>query len=236
MRIFPAIDIKSGNAVRLTKGDYNEMKVYSSSPLAVLEGFKSLGADALHVVDLDGAKDGNLGNFAVIKELVSAGGIFVEVGGGIRDLERIERYLDAGASRVILGTGAVKNYSFVEESVKRFGAAVAVGVDVKDGFVAVNGWKEITAVRAYEFVERLKNSGVQTVIYTDISRDGTLSGANIGAYGELQKIGVNVVASGGITFEREITELKALGIYGAILGKALYEGRLSLARALELAE
>ncbi|MDR3216612.1 MAG: 1-(5-phosphoribosyl)-5-[(5-phosphoribosylamino)methylideneamino]imidazole-4-carboxamide isomerase [Clostridiaceae bacterium] len=236
MKIFPAIDIKDGKAVRLTRGDYGLMKVYSESPESVLEGFKAAGADCLHVVDLDGAKDGELSNFDTVKKLVSAGGVFVEVGGGIRDIARIEKYLNAGAGRVILGTVAVKNYAFTEEAVSRFGAAVAVGVDASGGYVAVNGWKEVTAVKASEFLVRLKNSGVQTVIYTDIARDGTLAGTNLEVYSQINGIGIDIIASGGITFEREITALKAMGISGAILGKALYEGKLSLERALTLAK
>ncbi len=235
MEIFPAIDIRNSSAVRLTKGDYNNMKVYSDTPLAVAEEFLKLGATNLHIVDLDAARTGTPANPETIKELAQLKGLFTELGGGIRDLKRIEYYLNLGINRIILGTAAVKDPEFLKAAIKEFGSKIAVGVDAKDGFVAVSGWEEVTSVPSFEFCEQLLNLGVKTVIYTDISKDGTLSGTNLEAYKTLSNIkGLNVIASGGITFENEIVELDNMGIYGAILGKALYEGRLNLKRALEL--
>lgn len=236
MEIFPAIDLRDGQAVRLFQGDYDQMTVYSSDPASIAREFKEKGAKNIHLVDLDGAKDGKLVNFDTIKEIVSGVDMFVEVGGGIRDEERIRQYLDIGVGRVILGTVAVKDPGFLEEMVRKYGEKIAVGVDVKDGMVAINGWKELTDKGGFEFCEYLAEIGVKTVIYTDISKDGGLAGTNIDAYRKLQKIeGLDIVASGGISFEDEITTLKDI-TYGAILGKALYTGKIDLARAVELAK
>ena len=227
MKIFPAIDLRDGKAVRLFQGDYDQMTVYSDDPVDVAEGFKACGAENIHLVDLDGAKDGKLVNFETIKKITGRVDMFTEVGGGIRDEERIKQYLDLGVGRVILGTVAVKDPDFLEKMVSRYGEKIAVGVDVKDGFVAINGWKEVTDKKGFEFCTWLRDIGVKTVIYTDISRDGGLKGTNIE--------GLNIVASGGISFEEEITQLKDI-VYGAILGKALYSGALDLKRAIELAK
>lgn len=236
MEIFPAIDIRGARVVRLTKGDYDQMKIYRDDPTEVAKEFLEAGATNLHVVDLDGARDGTPTNFDSIRALAEIKQLFIEVGGGIRTLERIEQYLKLGVSRVILGTAAVRDFSFVEKSVKEFGSAIAVGVDAKNGMVAVSGWEEITAIPSFEFCEKLLNAGVKTVIYTDISKDGTLSGTNLNAYKRLAEIkGLDIVASGGITFEEEIRTLNKMGTYGAILGKALYEGKLDLKRALAIA-
>lgn len=235
MKIFPAIDIMNGEVVRLTQGDYNRKKVYSLNPSAVMEGFKTEGAEYLHAVDLDGAKNGTLSNYETVKTLTNSG-IFVEIGGGIRDFERIEKYLDIGVGRVILGTIAVKRFSFVEEAVKKYGEAIAVGVDAYRGKVAVNGWMEITFDSSVEFCKKLADAGVKTIIYTDISKDGKLEGTNLNVYEELKTLNVDIIASGGISFEYEISELKDMGISGAILGKALYEGKLSLKRVIEIAK
>ena len=237
MELFPAIDIRGAKVVRLTKGDYDVMKVYRDNPKEVAEEFLKAGANNLHVVDLDGARDGSLVNFDSIKALASTKGLFIEVGGGIRNMERIEAYLKLGVGRVILGTAAVKNYPFVEQAVKEFGDAVAVGVDAKDGMVAVSGWEEVTATDSLEFCKRLRDTGVKTVIYTDISKDGAMSGTNLEIYKKLSEIkGLDIVASGGITFENEIETLRDMGTYGAILGKALYEGKLDLSKALKIAK
>lgn len=237
MELFPAIDIRGAKVVRLTKGDYDVMKVYRDSPKEVAEEFLKAGANNLHVVDLDGARDGSLANFESIKALASTKGLFIEVGGGIRNMERIEAYLKLGVGRVILGTAAVKNYPFVEQAVKEFGNAVAVGVDAKDGMVAVSGWEEVTATDSLDFCKRLRDTGVKTVIYTDISKDGAMSGTNLEIYKKLSEIkGLDIVASGGITYESEIETLRDMGTYGAILGKALYEGKLDLSRALKIAK
>lgn len=236
MELFPAIDLREGQAVRLFQGDYDQMTVYSQTPVDVAKQFKAKGARNLHVVDLDGAKDGRLVNFQSIKEIVSDVDLFVEVGGGIRDEERINQYLDLGVGRVILGTIAVKDKAFLEKMVFKYGERIAVGVDVKEGFVAINGWKEVTDQRGMEFCTYLRDIGVKTVIYTDISRDGGLKGTNLEAYKQLAQIeGLNIVASGGISFEEEITALRET-TYGAILGKAIYDGLLELERAIKLAE
>ena len=236
MKIFPAIDLRDGKAVRLFQGDYDQMTVYSDDPADVAESFKACGAEKIHLVDLDGAKDGKLVNFETIKKITGRVDMFTEVGGGIRDEERIKQYLDLGVGRVILGTVAVKDPDFLEKMVTRYGEKIAVGVDVKDGFVAINGWKEVTDKKGFEFCSLLRDIGVKTVIYTDISRDGGLKGTNMDAYKKLQEIrGLDIVASGGISFEEEITALKDI-VYGAILGKALYSGALDLKRAIKLAK
>ncbi len=237
MQIFPATDILGGKVVRLTKGDYNQVKIYADSPAEMALEFMKDGATNLHMVDLDGAKDGAPVNFDAIKEAAKIKDLFIEVGGGIRDMKRIEDYINLGVKRVILGTAAIRNYPFVEEAVKEFGNAVAVGVDAKDGFVAVSGWQETTSVKSVEFCKKLRDTGVATVIYTDISKDGMLSGTNLEIYKELSEIkGLDIVASGGITFAHEIETLRDMNIYGAIVGKAVYEGKLSLKDALKAAE
>lgn len=236
MHIFPATDILGGKVVRLTKGDYNEVKVYADSPAAMAYEFMKAGATNLHMVDLDGAKHGSPVNFDAIREAATIKDLFIEVGGGIRDMQRIEDYLNLGVKRVILGTAAVKNYPFVEQAVKAYGDAVAVGVDAKNGLVAVNGWQETTSVDSVEFCKKLRDTGVKTVIYTDISKDGMLSGTNLEIYKELSKIeGLDIVASGGITFVDEVKALAEMNVYGAILGKAVYEGKLDLKEALAAA-
>lgn len=236
MEIFPATDILGGKVVRLTKGDYNAVKVYADSPADMAREFIKQGAKNLHIVDLDGAKDGSPTNFEVIRTAASIRELFIEVGGGIRDEKRIESYLELGVGRVILGTAAIRDYPFVERAVKAYGSKIAVGVDTRDGLVAVNGWQETTRVKSVEFCKKLCDSGVSTVIYTDISKDGMLSGTNLEVYSLLSELnGLNIVASGGITYESEITALRDMGIYGAIVGKAVYEGVLSLSGAIKAA-
>lgn len=237
MQIFPAIDLRDGRVVRLTQGDYDRMEVYSEDPIAVARAFKEQGAECLHVVDLDGAKDGRLVNDGVIRELAGIDGLFIEVGGGIRDEERIQAYLQAGVDRVILGTVAITDYPFVRRMALQYGAAIAVGVDARDGMVAVNGWKQITDTPSLDFCRKLAEDGVQTVIYTDISKDGTLSGTNLEAYRALSGIeGLGIVASGGISYENEILALKEMGVGAAIVGKAVYAGKLDLKRIVRLAQ
>ena len=236
MKIFPAIDLRDGKAVRLFQGDYDQMTVYNENPVEIAKSFKAKGADCLHLVDLDGAKDGKLVNFDTIKAIVEQVDMYVEVGGGIRDEERIKQYLDLGVGRVILGTIAIKDPEFLEEMVAKYGEKIAVGVDARDGFVAINGWKEITDKESFEFCSYLRDIGVKTVIYTDISRDGSLQGTNIEAYKKLRQIeGLEITASGGISFEEEITTLKDI-TDAAILGKAIYSGVLDLERAVQLAK
>ena len=234
MKIYPAIDLRNAQAVRLTQGDYNRMTVYSNDPVSVAKSFYEAGARYLHIVDLDGAKDGTMSNFATIKDIVAATGMFCEVGGGIRNLERIEEYLKVGAGRVILGTAAVNDPGFLKAAVKNYGEKIAVGVDAKDGYVAVNGWLDVTKVKGIDFCYELLDLGVKAVIYTDIAKDGGMSGTNLPLYKELSKIkGLDITASGGISSVEEIKELNEMNIANAILGKALYTGALDLKQAID---
>lgn len=237
MKIFPAIDLKDGHAVRLFQGDYDKITVFSDNPIDVARGFKENGAKNLHLVDLDGAKDGKLKNFETIKGIVEEVNIFVQVGGGIRDEKRILQYLELGVGRVILGTIAIKDFEFTKKMVEKYGVKIAVGVDVKDGKVAINGWKEVTDIQGMEFCQKLADIGVKTVIYTDISKDGGMQGTNLEAYEELSKIkGLDIIASGGISFEKELKILNENKTYGAILGKAIYVGAIDLAKAIRITE
>lgn len=237
MKIFPAIDLRGGQVVRLTKGDYDRMTTYFDDPAAVARSFRESGASVLHVVDLDGARDGAPVNLSVIARIVRETGLAVQAGGGIRTEERIREYLDLGVSRVILGSAAAKDFSWLCEMVNTFGQAIAVGVDVREGRVAVHGWETLTALDPMDFCRHLEGVGVRTIIYTDISKDGMLQGTNLEAYRRLTtETGLSVIASGGVSFEDEIRTLRDMGVYGAIVGKALYEGTLSLPRLLELAE
>ena len=233
MELFPAIDLLGGKAVRLVQGDYARKTVYSDRPEEVAEGFRRQGGRNLHLVDLDGAKDGAPVNFETIRRIVSVGGFFVEVGGGIRTEQRVADYLEMGISRVILGTAAVTDPDFLDRMVARYGAQIAVGVDARDGRVATHGWLETTDLDSFAFCQELSRRGVQTVIYTDISRDGKLAGTNLAAYRRLCGIdGLSVVASGGISALKELEELAQMGAAGAILGKALYTGKLRLDEAV----
>ena len=235
MELFPAIDLIGGCAVRLVKGDYAQKTVYSDNPAEVAKSFAAAGAKYLHVVDLEGAKDGGTPNLETIKNIVENGGLLVEVGGGIRSEEVIKKYLDAGVFRVILGTAAVQNPAFLEEMVQKYGEKIAVGVDIKDGMVAIKGWTEVSAESCFDFCEKLQRIGVKTIICTDISKDGLLSGTNLELYKELsEKFSVDIVASGGVTTLDDVKKLADMGMYGAILGKALYTGNIDLKAAVEL--
>ena len=234
MQIFPAIDLRGGQVVRLYQGDYDQETVYAADPCAVARDFLAAGARYLHVVDLDGARDGTLANFETIAALVRQGGLYIEVGGGIRTEERIRRYLDLGVGRCILGTIAVKDFAFTERMAQKYGDRIAVGVDARDGFVAVSGWKELSAERGVDFCRRLRDAGVKTVIYTDISRDGAEQGTNLDLYRELAEIeGLDITASGGVSSIEELRELQTIGTKAAILGKAIYTGRLDLKTVME---
>lgn len=236
MLIFPAIDLRGGQVVRLTLGDYDRMTVYASDPAQIARNFKAAGAKCLHVVDLDGAKDGTQTNLPAIEAIMKEGGLFVEVGGGGRSEESVARYMDLGVNRVILGTMAVEQPALMEKLAARYPGRIAAGVDAKDGFVAIHGWRTVTDLNAYDFASKLPSQGVNTVIYTDISRDGLLQGANLPAYEKLNKIeNLDVVASGGISFEHEISALRDMNMYAAIVGKALYTGKLNLQRVLAIA-
>lgn len=234
MQIFPAIDLSGGQVVRLYQGDYDRMTVYGQDPCATARNFLAAGARHLHVVDLDGARDGTLANQASIAAIARQGGLFIEVGGGIRTEDRIRQYLDLGVSRCVLGTVAVKDFAFTARMAEKYGSQIAVGVDARDGFVAVNGWKELSAERGVDFCRRLHEAGVQTVIYTDISRDGAEQGTNLAVYRQLSQIsGLEITASGGVSSLEELRELEAIGVRAAILGKALYTGRLDLKTVME---
>lgn len=234
MQIFPAIDLSGGQVVRLYQGDYDRMTVYGDDPCAVARDFIAAGAKYLHVVDLDGAKDGTLANLESIAAIARQGGLYIEVGGGIRTQERIQQYLDLGVGRCILGTIAVKDFDFTAKMAQHYGDQIAVGVDARDGYVAINGWKELSTERGIDFCHRLYDAGVQTVIYTDISRDGAEQGTNLAVYRELAKIqGLKVTASGGVSSIEELRELESIGTHAAILGKALYTGRLDLKTVIQ---
>ena len=235
MELFPAIDLIGGCAVRLVKGDYAQETVYSDNPAEVAKSFAAAGAKYLHVVDLEGAKDGGTPNLETIRNIVEQGGLLVEVGGGIRSEEVIKKYLDVGVFRVILGTAAVQNPAFLEEMVQKYGEKIAVGVDIRDGMVAIKGWTEVSAESCFDFCEKLQKIGVKTIICTDISKDGLLSGTNLELYKELsEKFFVDIVASGGVTTLDDVKKLADMGMYGAILGKALYTGNIDLKAAVEL--
>lgn len=234
MKIFPAIDLSGGKVVRLFQGDYDKMTVYGGDPVQTAEDFRRAGAENLHVVDLDGAKSGAADNIESVRALCAVPGLFVEVGGGIRDEERIRRYLDLGAGRVILGTAAVRDFDFTARMAAKYGEKLAVGVDARNGFVAVSGWTEDSDLDGVGFCRRLRDAGVKTVIYTDISRDGAEKGTNLEVYRELVKLnGLAVTASGGVSSVGELRELKKIGVAAVILGKALYTGRISLAEAID---
>ena len=236
MNIFPAIDIIDGKAVRLVRGDYNQMTVYHNEPATVAKNFASCGAKYLHVVDLEGARDGSTPNLNVIKEVIEQSGSFVEIGGGIRSMEAVKAYIDAGAARVIIGTAAVTDPNFLTRALDVYGDKIAVGVDIRDGMVAIKGWTELSSLTCFAFCESLQKKGVSTVICTDISKDGLLSGTNIVLYEEIAKrFSLNITASGGVSTLSDIRALKNIGLYGAILGKALYTGDLDLKAALQVA-
>ncbi len=236
MIIFPAIDLKDKKVVRLTQGDYDKVDTYSTDAVGVAQEFAEKGATHLHVVDLDGAKDGELSNYEVVKKIIKSTSMFVEIGGGIRDMQRVEKYINIGVGRVILGTAAIKNPSFLKEAVEKYGEKIAVGVDAKDGFVATDGWLNLTGTNSVEFCKQLVQIGVKNVIYTDISKDGLMQGTNLEIYRVLQKIqGLNITASGGISSIDEIIELRKMGVHSAIVGKAIYIGALSLEEVLQKA-
>ena len=237
MIIFPAIDIIDGKAVRLFKGDYNQMTVYNDNPVETALDFMNCGAGHIHIVDLEGAKDGNTPNFETVLRLKEVSGLFCEIGGGIRNIETVKKYLEAGIDRVILGTAAVNDEEFLDKAVSLYADKIAVGVDIKDGFVAVKGWLENSGIEAFEFCENMLLKGVKNLICTDISKDGALQGTNLELYKELsQKFDINITASGGVSTIDDIKNLTALNLYGAIIGKAYYTGAINLSEAIEVAE
>jgi len=237
MTVYPAIDLYEGKAVRLKRGDYSQMTVYSDDPASVAQGFKDAGAKALHIVDLEGARDGKPANLKIIAEIASESGLLIQTGGGIRTARTIEKYLDAGINRVILGTAAVSESGFLSDMVSKFRDAIAVSVDIKDGLVAIKGWREVSNRDAHEFCDTVEKLGVQTLICTDISKDGMLCGTNIDLYRTLrEKLSAGLIASGGVTALGEIKTLSELGMDGVILGKALYSGKIDLTEAVTLCQ
>ena len=234
MLIFPAIDLYGGKAIRLYKGDYQQMAVYSDSPVSVARDFEQKGAKWVHLVDLEGAKNGTTPNIGVVSAIARETSLNCEIGGGIRNMETVEKYFSAGVSRVILGTAAVTDEKFLTEAVGKYGEKIAVGVDIKDSMVAIKGWIEKSQYDAFEFCEKMQSIGVKTIICTDISKDGAMKGANHALYRELsEKFDMQIVASGGVSSMEDVEKLGALGIYGAIIGKAYYTGAIDLAKAID---
>ena len=233
MIIFPAIDLVGGKAVRLYRGDYAQMTVYDDDPLNTARKFEAAGAKFVHMVDLEGARDGGTPNLETVRRVVENTGLSVEIGGGIRDMEVVERYLAIGVRRVILGTAAIRDEAFTRAAIERHGPAVALGADVRDGEVAVKGWLELSGTTLDAFCEKYQRMGARTLICTDISRDGAMRGANRGLYADLQrKYDMDIVASGGVSTLEDVRALARLGLYGAIVGKAYYTGAIDLAEAI----
>ena len=237
MLIFPAIDLYEGKAVRLLKGDYANMTVYSDCPLEIARDFEAAGAKYIHMVDLEGARDGSTPNLLTVAEVASKTDLFVEIGGGIRNMETVERYFSVGVDRVILGTAAVTDERFLKEALARYGERIAVGVDIKDGAVAIRGWTESSGVDAFAFCEKMQKMSVRTLICTDISKDGAMMGTNRELYRMLsERFSLQIVASGGVSAMDDVTALSALGLYGAIIGQAYYTGAIDLRQAIEVAK
>ena len=236
MFLFPAIDLYEGKAVRLYKGDYNQLTVYNEDPTAVAKDFAAAGAGYIHVVDLEGAKSGTTPNLDTVIRIKEASGLFCEIGGGVRNMDVVKAYMDAGLDRVILGTAAVENPDFVLRAVSAYGDKIAVGVDLKDGFVAVKGWTEKSTLDATTFCRQMQEIGVKTLIVTDISKDGAMQGTNHELYRQLQNRfpDLQIVASGGVSSMEDVTKLAETGLYGAIIGKAYYVGAIDLKEACEV--
>lgn len=237
MKLFPAIDLFDGKAVRLFKGDYAQMTVYSDNPIEIAREFESKGAKCIHLVDLEGAKDGTTPNLNIVKQIANETNLFCEIGGGIRSIETIEKYINCGVDRVILGTAAVTNPEFLKEALAKYGDKIAVGVDIKDGFVAIKGWIEKSQYECFDFCQKMQDLGVKTIICTDISKDGAMQGTNRQLYKKLsEKFSINFTASGGVSSLEDVKALKELNLYGAIIGKAYYIGAIDLEEALEAAK
>lgn len=237
MILFPAIDLYEGKAVRLYKGDYGNMTVYSENPLEVARDFRAAGATHIHMVDLEGAKDGTTPNLRVVEQVAGETGMFVEIGGGIRSMQTVDRYLKAGVSRIILGTAAVNDPEFLKAAVQKYPGKIAVGADVKDGCIAIKGWLETSGLTLDAFLQNMVSIGVTNVICTDISRDGAMRGTNLELYRQLsEKYALDITASGGVSSMDDIRQLRAMDLYGAIIGKAYYTGAIDLKQALEVAK
>ena len=236
MIIFPAIDLFDKKAVRLYKGDYQNMTVYSENPIEIARDFENAGATHIHMVDLEGAKDGTTPNVDIVKQVANDTNLFVEIGGGIRDMDTVEKYLSAGVGRVILGTAAVTDSEFLKSAVKKYGDKIAVGADVKDGYIAIKGWTLKSQFTIEDFLSQMQEIGVKYVICTDISKDGAMRGTNLELYKQLsQKYSMNITASGGVSSLDDVKKLREMDIYGAIIGKAYYIGAIDLKDALEAA-
>ena len=238
MLLFPAIDLYEGKAVRLYKGDYNQLTVYNENPAAVGKGFAAAGAKHIHIVDLEGAKSGTTPNLDTVVRIKKESGLFCEIGGGVRNMDVVRAYIEAGMDRVILGTAAVENPDFVREAVAAYGDKIAVGVDLKDGYVAVKGWTEKSTLDAMTFCKQMQDMGVKTLIVTDISKDGAMQGTNHGLYGDLQAAfpALQFVASGGVSSMEDVKRLADANLYGAIIGKAYYIGAIDLKEACEVVQ
>lgn len=237
MYIYPAIDLYGGKAVRLFQGDYARMTVYRENPCDAAREFAAAGASHIHLVDLEGAKTGKPENLAVIEKIVKSTGLFAQVGGGIRSMETVESYLSIGVGRVILGTAAVKDPDFLKAALQTYGEKIAVGVDLRDGLVAIKGWTETADLTAFDFFRQMESLGVKTVICTDISRDGAMEGTNRWLYRELSdKFSIDLIASGGVSSLEDVKALAAMGLHGAIIGKAYYIGAIDLRQAVEAAK
>ncbi len=237
MIILPAIDLYEGKAVRLYKGNYDEMTVYSENPAEIALDFAKKGAEYIHIVDLEGAKNGTTPNIEVVKQIISLGGIKAEIGGGIRSMEVVKSYIEAGVDRVILGTAAVEDKAFLKEALEKYSEHIAVGADIKDGFIAIKGWTQKSEISCDEFFKEMEDLGVKTIICTDISKDGAMKGTNRELYKELsQKFNINIIASGGVSSMEDIIALKEMKLYGAIIGKAYYTGAIDIREAVEVAK
>ena len=237
MNIFPAIDLYDKKAVRLYKGNYDEMTVYSNNPIEIAYDFEKNGAKYIHMVDLEGAKNGTTPNIEIVKEVATKTNLFVEIGGGIRNIETVEKYLNAGVNRVILGTSAVTDEEFLKEAIMKYQEKIAVGADVKDGYIAIKGWIEKSQYSLDDFLSKMQKLGVKTVICTDISKDGAMKGTNLALYKELsEKYSLDIVASGGVSTIDDIKALREMNLYGAIIGKAYYTGAINLKEAIEVSK
>ena len=237
MILFPAIDLYEKKAVRLYKGDYANMTVYSENPMEIARDFRNKGCTHIHMVDLEGARDGTTPNLSVVEQVAGETGLFVEIGGGIRTLQTVKRYLDCGVSRVILGTAAIQDEAFLREAAEKYGEKIAVGADVRDGRIAIKGWLETAPVELERFLEKVEAMGIRNVICTDISRDGAMGGTNLALYRQLsEKYRLDITASGGVSTIEDIRRLRQMDLYGAIIGKAYYTGAIDLKDALEAAK
>lgn len=237
MILLPAIDLYEKKAVRLFKGDYANMSVYSENPIEIAMDFQSCGCTHIHMVDLEGAKDSTTPNFSIVEQVAKETSLFVEIGGGIRDIKTVERYFDVGVSRVILGTAAVTDEAFLLRATEKYGEKIAVGADIKDGFVAIKGWLEKSNITTEEFFEKMQKIGVKNIICTDISKDGAMKGTNLELYRALsEKFSMDITASGGVSSLEDVRDLRKMNLYGAIIGKAYYTGAIDLKEALEVAK